>query len=127
MLHAQAVILMSICDVANETVNDPQNDNFYIDIRTKGLKIGHLNICSLLGKFDDLKEKLAKKPFDILTISETHLDNTIKDGELLLNGFTLVRKDRNRHGGGVAVYISNFFTFRRRFDLEDSNLEALYG
>lgn len=44
---------------------------------------------------------------DIFAITETHLDNTVKGDDLLITGYhTPIRKDRNRLGGGVALYIS---------------------
>ena len=44
---------------------------------------------------------------DIFGISETWLDNSITDDQILLPGFLQpIRKDRRRDGGGVAVYIS---------------------
>ena len=53
-------------------------------------------MCSLLPKLDIITTELSK--YDIITISETHLDQTI-------------HKDRNRHGGGVAIYITDQIAF----------------
>ena len=38
-------------------------------------------------------------------LTETHLDDSIKDSEIALPGFCVFRNDRNRHGGGVLMYI----------------------
>ena len=46
----------------------------------------------------------ATKP-DIVCIVETWLDNTIADNELSLPNFQLFRRDCNRHGGGIALYV----------------------
>ncbi len=35
----------------------------------------------------------------------------ISDSELRINGYNLVRWDRNRHGGGVMLYIRNTLSF----------------
>ena len=46
------------------------------------------------------------KDIDILTINETKLDATIKDGEVNLPGYDVVRKDgesNGRNGGGVCI------------------------
>ena len=43
-----------------------------------------------------------------------------------MNNYVLIRRDRNRHGGGVAVYVSNRFDYKRRDDLNKSNLECLW-
>ena len=43
---------------------------------------------------------------DILVLNETRLDETISSSEISIDKYTLVRNDRTRHGGGVAMYIS---------------------
>ena len=35
------------------------------------------------------------------------LDSSIPNDEININGYDIVRKDRNRNGGGVALYIRN--------------------
>ena len=42
---------------------------------------------------------------DIVCITETWLDNSISDNELTIPGYCIIRLDRNRHGGGVLMYI----------------------
>jgi hypothetical protein len=46
-------------------------------------------------------------PLEVLAINESKLDNTITDGEIHIPGYVIIRKDRNRHGGGVAIYIKD--------------------
>ena len=75
------------------TVNDLQ-----------GFVMAQLNIASLPKHIDELRLHLTKKPIDILSINETRLDDTINDGLIHLNGYDVLRKDRNRMGGGVAIY-----------------------
>lgn len=36
----------------------------------------------------------------ILVITEIHLDDMINDGQIHLDGFNVMRKDRSRYGGG---------------------------
>jgi exonuclease III len=48
---------------------------------------------------------LTNYPFDILAINETKLDSSISDSEIYIHGYTIIRKDRNRNGGGIAIYI----------------------
>ena len=83
----------------------------------KGCKIAHLNILSLLKNIDELKLMLKNSSIDILTLSETHLDNNITDGSISIEGFNCVRRDRNRSGGGVLVYIRDdiHFTIKSEF------------
>ena len=55
---------------------------------------------------------------DILGLNETRLDETISNSEISIDKYTLVRNDRTRHGGGVAMYIRNSINFNLRNDLE---------
>ena len=95
-------------------------------IKSRGIKFAHLNIHSLTSKNDELKLILKNSPFDVIALSETLCDNTIIDSEVCLDDFVLLRKDRNRHGGGVAVLISKRFDYKRRDDLCHQDLECLW-
>ena len=55
--------------------------------------------------FDELLIYMQDKPFDILTLNETRLDNSISDSEVKIPGYDIVRCDRNRNGGGIAMFI----------------------
>ena len=45
--------------------------------------------------------------YDIICVNKTRLNNTVNNFEVELNKYDLVRKDRNRHGGGVAMFIQS--------------------
>ena len=49
----------------------------------------------------------------------------VSDSELFMEGFSILRKDRTRHGGGVALYIRETLPFKHLSQM-DSNLEALW-
>ena len=42
---------------------------------------------------------------DVILLCETWLDSTISINELFIPNYSISRRDRNRHGGGVAIYI----------------------
>ena len=68
------------------------------------------------------------KDIDILAINETKLDATIKDGEVHLPGYDVVRKDRESNGqndGGVCIYVRSNINFHLHADLSPNNLERL--
>jgi exonuclease III len=87
--------------------------------------MAHLNIASLPKHIDELRLQLTKQPLDILSINETRLDDTINDGLIHLNGYDVLRKDRNRMGGGVAIYFRDNINIKNRNDLVPDSLEAL--
>lgn len=75
------------------------------------INIYHLNVRSLVPSIDVLTVEAAN--FDIIGVTETWLDDSIKSEDIAIEGHALIRKDRNRHGGGVAIYISNELGFRQ--------------
>ena len=65
--------------------------------------------------------------FDIMTFSETHLNPHQNSDHLKLDGFhEIIRRDRGREGGGVAVFLRETLGFKRRTDLEIDGLEAIW-
>ena len=48
-----------------------------------------------------------KRNVDILTISETKLDNSFPDGQFFIDGYSKpCRIDRNCHGGDLILYVT---------------------
>ena len=68
---------------------------------------------------------LADYSIEILSINETKLDDSIKSCEVHTPGSEFIRRDRNRHGGGVGFYIKTSINFAVRSDLNVFNLENL--
>jgi hypothetical protein len=54
---------------------------------------------------DQLRINLIDKPSHILSVNETRLSDDINDGFVKIDGYKIFRADRNRAGGGVALYI----------------------
>ena len=89
--------------------------------KVKGLSVSHMNVQSLIPCLDEIKIWLKENPYDVFTLSETWLDSTIHDSELKIPGYVIERTDRNRHGGGVAIYIKDDINYIRRCDIENIN------
>ena len=71
----------------------------------KNVIIGQLNINSLRNKFHALVE-IMHGNLDVLVITETKLDHTFPENQFLIPGYKKpYRKDRNKNGGGVMVYV----------------------
>ena len=75
-----------------------------------------MNIASLPAHIDELRFYMKSQLIDILAINETRLDESIIDREIGIPGYTLERKDRNRNGGGVALYIRNSLNYERMYE-----------
>ena len=86
--------------------------NYSWDIfKKRGLHIIHLNINSLLPKIDEIRHIAKSSNLSVIGLSETKLDDSVFDAEINIEGYTLIRSDRNRHGGGVACYVKQHLTF----------------
>ena len=94
---------------------------------TKDLKVAHLNICSLRNKIDELRCLQLLCKFEVLAITETHLDQTVLDTALNIDGMKLLRLDRKgRKGGGCALYFADHLHAIHRKDLFIEGLEAIW-
>ena len=99
-------------------------------LRTKNLDkpiIGQLNINFLEKKFEPLL-KLVKDKIDILMVSETKIDDTYPLNQFNIDGYSQqFRLDRNRHGGGIIIYIRDHLPCKeiKSYNLPD-NVEGMF-
>lgn len=75
--------------------------------KARGLKIAHLNVCSLRNKVDQLQMILHDQIYDVFAVTETWLSTDILDCEVDIDGYDLYRRDRDTRGGGVAIYVKS--------------------
>ena len=52
--------------------------------------------------------------FDVLTISESWLNDSVSNSEIHMPGYSCVRKDRsnNKSGGGVIIYVQDGLPYK---------------
>ena len=95
--------------------------------------LSYLDVRSILAPVKDGITKLAEistlassHSIDIFGVGETWLDQSIADEDLRIPGFQLpYRRDRNRHGGGVAVFISETLSAYRCPQFEPDGLQFI--
>ena len=78
-----------------------------------------------MNKKLDIQALLVAENLDVLAITETFLGDEILGNELAGGDYTIFRRDQNRHGGGVMLYVKNSISAIRRIDLE-TNCEVLW-
>ena len=66
---------------------------------------------------------MQNDPLDILAITETKIYDSFSEDEVSLAGYHIIRKDRNRHGGGVLLYVHEAIPCTERNDLLTGSLE----
>ena len=68
---------------------------------------------------------VKNKKFDILIVSETKIDDKVEDQLIAIDDYSLKRRDRNRNGGGIALYVKNKVNFRPREVFPNKSLELI--
>ena len=84
-----------------------------------------ININSLTRHLDEIRIFIEDKQPHILHLNDTKIDESISDDDTGIEGYIVNRKDRNRFGGGVAIYIHATMQFTLCEDLKDLDLEDI--
>ena len=65
---------------------------------------------------------------DVMNLSETWLDESVSDVEVFPDSsdLTVIRRDSNRRGGGIAIVLSNSIHFRLCSDFCAGHVESLW-
>ena len=105
-----------------QDLNDKLNGSSHKDVR-----IAHINVCSLGYKVDEIRCLQRQCKFEILAITETHLDSSVSDAVLNIEGMKFLRLDRkSRKGGGCILFYSEHLRTVHRKDLLVDGLEAIW-
>ncbi|KAJ8960543.1 hypothetical protein NQ318_013831 [Aromia moschata] len=59
-------------------------------------------------------------------LSETWLDDKIDNNQIAIDGYNLIRRDRDGRGGGVAFYIDKSIKFKLINTVHDESLEQIW-
>ena len=85
------------------------------------------NVTSLAPKIDEVRHYAHYANLDLICLTETWLHCHIQDSVVSINGFNLIRKDRQEGShGGVCVFIKDLIPFIVLEDLSESPLEVLW-
>ena len=76
-------------------------------------------------KVDEFRYISKNSSASVIGISETKLDNTVYDSKDAVDGYKIVRNDRNRKSGGVACYIRKNICFNLKNCLSN-NIENTF-
>ena len=86
-----------------EELPDQPNDSPEISFKLPRLAIA--NFCSVRNKQAELELFLDNQDIHLLIGTESHLNDTIFDSEVFPRNYSVFRKDRNIHGGGVFILV----------------------
>ena len=109
------------------SIDRSTQDSTWLFDKKKGLLSCSLNAPSLLKHKVQIEMLLRENKIDILALNEAKISETVCDSLIIIEGYNHERYDRNRHGGGVLVYIKETITYDRILDsdLEPNSLETV--
>lgn len=76
------------------------------------VRLSLFNIRSIFTGFDLFSDFVVNENYSVIGLSETWLCDTIPDNVINIQGYKIVRKDRETRGGGVAFFIKDNFRFK---------------
>ena len=69
------------------------------------------NVNGSIFKTDELRDITNCKKRAILVITESKLDSSFTDTKININGYRVIRNDKNRNGESVPYYLRNDLCF----------------
>ena len=81
----------------NNGDNSPDFEDFKVFAKNS-LNFIHLNINSILSKIDELRLIAHKSRAAVIGITESKIDDSVLDGEIMIEGYIPIKSDRNRQG-----------------------------
>jgi hypothetical protein len=80
---------------------------------------------SILPKSDELRILVEDNNPDVICITESWLSQETCNAEISIPGFLLYRHDRDRHGGGILMYVKECIQVKTLPHCPDLELLAL--
>ena len=91
--------------------------------------VSHCNINSITSsdRLEELSLFASTNDIDILCLTETKLDSSVHPSLYSLDHYhDPLTKHRDRHGGGVAIYVKDTIAIKRLTNLEEADLESIW-
>ena len=105
-------IIPNPCSLEDLEGGSPQTQHFYnLNPSLPLFTILYFNARSVFPKLDELVSLVDIHTPDIICIVESWLDKDIADSEISIADYASLRLDRDRHGGGVLIYLKSSFCF----------------
>ena len=84
-------------------------------------------MSSIRNKFDELRVLQSICRFDIIAITETHLDSSISNNLFNINSMRIFLRDRTKCKGGECImFCAEYLKVTHRKDLASKDLEAIW-
>ena len=124
---------LSDCSLLSEPESMPQSINIDLSngspIDTNDFIVVHYNIDSICaeGRLEQLNIVCKTMNLDCLIITESKLDESVPNSQIKIENFhEPIRRDRNRHGGGCLIYLSEKLVFKQMSRFQSDKYEHIW-
>ncbi len=116
------------CESILQEEEDFVSINHLCNVRTSHIRnfmAAYLNINSLRNKFYSVNDLIQRNSLDFMSIAETKLDKSYKDGCFAIDNYRSFRKDNTVMSGGLFVFVRSDILGQRRPALECKYMEYI--
>ena len=107
---ASTIIYFSLLLISGDILSNP--GSFKVDMfkdfreQMKGpdIKLCHINVRGPLSKLTEVTLLVQESKLDILVVTGSHLDKSISDDTIKIEGVAVQRYDSDKNGGGLIYY-----------------------
>lgn len=101
---------------------NPSSGPVHMSRKRNKVKIYYQNIRGMRGKVNDIRSKILTSDYDIVTLTETWLNDSFHSTEFFSDTYFVERCDRQipgvERGGGVLIALKNYISYSRIYDWE---------
>ena len=101
-------------------------DDHFDCFKRKWLHFIHINARSLYPKLSELDIIAKKSRAAVIGVTESWLNESHTDESVKIEGYTLIRNDRQSHAGRVCAHIREDISYNRRSDLTTTDQENIW-
>ena len=105
----------------NSTPLKSPNSSCRRSMKLPTLKVISINLNGIRSKTRTFHEMLLSENPDIVLCQETRVDATVASPEIYPPGYTVYRRDRDMHGGGVSVLVRESFKSCQGVEFENDS------
>ena len=85
----------------------PNTISWPLSLFSKKPLLHHLyKLSQLASNLDSLRVEVLSSCPVIVALLETWINPAISDSEIFIPGYSTIRRDRSRHGGGILFYVN---------------------
>ena len=100
--------------------------DFREQMKGPGIKLCHINVRGLQSKLTEVTLLVQESKLDILVVTESHLDKSISDDTIKIEGYAVQRCDSDKNCGGCLIYYGEHLDITVKNDIDKRSTETVW-